>query len=245
MSSSTFCWLTRCLPAISVCCVGAVLALSFVVDPYGKGEPGKHHGSATLWQLCLSVYCLFLHMLSVAFPARLCYAISELTRNVREAATTKDVLQWQQTSAVAQDGKEQAPFPAPMFVIIVPAYKEEMETLEETLRVLASHPRARHAYHVRSITFFPSYRANTATSQIYLAMEEKEEKAAFKAAELISTFERSFFRINYTMHPSGIPGEAQGKSSNEAWAEKQVSRDYPDEVKANVLITVMDGRPIP
>lgn len=73
-------------------------------------------------------------------------------------------------------------------------------------------------------------------------MEEKEEKSAFKAASLCTTFEKSFFRMSYTVHPSNIPGEAQGKSSNESWAAKQVSKDYPEEaVKQNVIITVMDG----
>lgn len=73
-------------------------------------------------------------------------------------------------------------------------------------------------------------------------MEEKEEKAAFKAANLCATFERSFFKMSYTVHPSNIPGEAQGKSSNESWAAKQVMKDYPEDiVKQNTIITVMDG----
>lgn len=80
------------------------------------------------------------------------------------------------------------------------------------------------------------------SSQVYLAMEEKEEKSALKASSLCQTFEKSFFRMSYTVHPSNIPGEAQGKSSNESWAAKQVMKDYPDEhVKKNTIITVMDG----
>jgi len=74
-------------------------------------------------------------------------------------------------------------------------------------------------------------------------MEEKEEKSAFKAVELISTFNKLFYKMSYTIHPQGIPGEAQGKSSNESWAAKQASKDYPDEaVKRNVVMTVMDGK---
>lgn len=73
-------------------------------------------------------------------------------------------------------------------------------------------------------------------------MEEKEEKSAFKAVTLCTTFERSFLRMSYTVHPSNIPGEAQGKSSNESWAAKQVFKDYPKEhVKQNIIMTVMDG----
>lgn len=72
-------------------------------------------------------------------------------------------------------------------------------------------------------------------------MEEKEDKAAFKATDLIATFHRSFYKMSFTMHPEGIPGEAQGKSSNESWAGKQASEDYPEEVKSNIVMTVMDG----
>ena len=39
-------------------------------------------------------------------------------------------------------------YPTPLFIVILPAYKEEMETMEATLRVLASHSQARRAYHV-------------------------------------------------------------------------------------------------
>lgn len=73
-------------------------------------------------------------------------------------------------------------------------------------------------------------------------MEEKEEKSAVKAAGICRTFESSFYRMSYTVHPSNIPGEAQGKSSNEAWAAKQIMKDYTDEiVKQNTIITTMDG----
>ncbi|KAF2772456.1 hypothetical protein EJ03DRAFT_266627 [Teratosphaeria nubilosa] len=115
-------------------------------------------------------------------------------------------------------------YPTPLFVILLPAYKEEMATLEETLRVLASHPQAKHSYH------------------IYLAMEEKEEKSEVKATILINNFEKSFYRMSYTVHPQGLDGEAQGKSSNESWAAKQACRDYSEPViKPNVIFTTMDA----
>jgi hypothetical protein len=79
--------------------------------------------------------------------------------------------------------------------------------------------------------------------QIYLAMEEKEDKSAFKAQNLITAFEQSFYKMSYTIHPEGIPGEAQGKSSNESWAGKQACRDYPDAaLKQNIIMTTMDGQ---
>lgn len=79
--------------------------------------------------------------------------------------------------------------------------------------------------------------------QIYLAMEEKEDKSAFKAQNLITAFEQSFYKMSYTIHPAGIPGEAQGKSSNESWAGKQACKDYPDAaLKQNIIMTTMDGQ---
>ena len=72
-------------------------------------------------------------------------------------------------------------------------------------------------------------------------MEEKEEKSDAKAASLIKSHREAFYNMSYTVHPQGIPDEAQGKSSNESWAAKQACRDYPQELKRNVVITVMDG----
>ena len=74
-------------------------------------------------------------------------------------------------------------------------------------------------------------------------MEEKEEKAEAKADTLIRSYCESFYKMSYTIHPQGIPGEAQGKSSNESWAAKQACQDYVDDVvKRDVVMTVMDGK---
>ena len=74
-------------------------------------------------------------------------------------------------------------------------------------------------------------------------MEEKEDKSAFKAQNLITAFEQSFYKMSYTIHPEGIPGEAQGKSSNESWAGKQACKDYSDAaLKPNIIMTTMDGQ---
>ncbi|KAK5731436.1 hypothetical protein LTR17_011398 [Elasticomyces elasticus] len=73
-------------------------------------------------------------------------------------------------------------------------------------------------------------------------MEEKEKIATSKALDLVSTFSNSFLRMSYTVHPSGLPGEAQGKSSNESWAAKQACHDHPAVAqKRDTVITVMDA----
>ena len=72
-------------------------------------------------------------------------------------------------------------------------------------------------------------------------MEEKEKESAKKAKQLIESFRASFYDMSYTMHPSNLPGEAQGKSSNESWAANQAIKDYPESIRSNVIVTVMDG----
>lgn len=224
MNASTYVWATRCIPAFSCIAVAILLVVGFVLRPYGRGEKGHHYGEATYPQLFLAGYCVFLHLMSIAFPIRVCFAIVDVTRRIREAASVMPNTRRRRVQSIKND-EGTAQFPCPLFVILIPAYKEEVETLEETLRVLASHPQARHSYHV------------------YLAMEEKEEKAALKAAGLCSNFEKSFFRMSYTVHPSNIPGEAQGKSSNEQWAAKEAMKEYSDpNVRQNTIITTMDGK---
>lgn len=73
-------------------------------------------------------------------------------------------------------------------------------------------------------------------------MEEKEQGCECKAAMLVRMFQQSFYRISYTVHPAGIPGEAQGKSSNESWAAKQAHADYPEaSLREKIIMTTMDG----
>ncbi|KAK3066523.1 hypothetical protein LTR53_017090 [Teratosphaeriaceae sp. CCFEE 6253] len=217
-------YFTRIIPAWSICAIAVLLVHAFLLEPYGRGAPGRRHGAATLWQLGLSLYITALHVLALVFPARVCFALGDVIKEMKESvAAVKDTPKSRRVQRLDTE-KGAITFPAPLFVILLPAYKEEMETLEQTLRVLGSHAQARHCYH------------------IYLAMEAKEEQSDVKAKTLINTFRRSFYRMSFTIHPYGIPGEAQGKSSNESWAAKQACRDYPEGVvKENVIITTMDA----
>ncbi|KAJ5398211.1 hypothetical protein N7509_006324 [Penicillium cosmopolitanum] len=110
--------------------------------------------------------------------------------------------------------------------IILPNYCEDLHTLETTLKVLASHPRAKSQY------------------EIYLAMEQKEAIAADKAGHLVSTFEHCFLDIHTTFHPAGIKGEIAGKSSNVACAARRIMEVHRTELKmdcCDVMVTVMDA----
>ncbi|EGX92156.1 hypothetical protein CCM_06317 [Cordyceps militaris CM01] len=112
--------------------------------------------------------------------------------------------------------------------IIIPNYKEEIDTLRESLEVLACHPHAAMTYDASPL-------------QIYLGMEQREVKGESKALELIQEFGRKFRRMDYTTHPGDIPGEAAGKGSNMAWAAKKLSEKYSTKTRNNVVITSMDA----
>ena len=78
-----------------------------------------------------------------------------------------------------------------------------------------------------------------------MAMEQKEATASDKAAHLVSMFEKSFLHIRSTFHPTGIPGEIAGKSSNVACAARTIIEIHRPELKldcCNVVVTVMDGK---
>ncbi|PFH56560.1 hypothetical protein XA68_16333 [Ophiocordyceps unilateralis] len=107
--------------------------------------------------------------------------------------------------------------------IIIPNYKEELDTLKETLDVLASHPRAQFSY------------------DVYLGMEQREQNGESKALSLIQEFVKKFRSIDYTIHPAGIAGESAGKGSNLGWAARKLSAKYSMGVRKNVVVTGIDA----
>lgn len=148
--STAFVYVSRIIPALSVIAVVTLLVFSYIVAPYGKTARGQHHGEATRSQLILSVYAIVLHIFSIIFSARVCWAMGDVIRKVKETASIPRRPK-RRKNQVVKDGKGRTTYPLPVFVIIIPAYKEEIETLEQTIRVLGSHPDARSSYHVRRI----------------------------------------------------------------------------------------------
>ena len=144
---SYYAWITRCVPAFSICAVAILLVLALIVQPHGREEEGKYNGETTWAQLVLSVYTVLLHIMSIAFPLRVCWSMIDMNRRMKDAAALMPNIRRRRAGSVKSDEGDFT-FPVPLFVIIIPAYKEEVETLEMTLRVLASHSQARHCYHV-------------------------------------------------------------------------------------------------
>ncbi|KAL9111070.1 MAG: hypothetical protein Q9227_004503 [Pyrenula ochraceoflavens] len=108
--------------------------------------------------------------------------------------------------------------------IMIPAYREDIELLKETLKVLASHTLATRSY------------------DVFLAMEERDPNAVVVATKLESSFKHKFRDVQHTIHPAAIPGEEPGKSSNISWAAQKVQEKYRDtKTWSDVLLTVMDS----
>ena len=72
-------------------------------------------------------------------------------------------------------------------------------------------------------------------------MEQREANVEVKALSLISEFAKKFRSIDFTLHPSDIPGESAGKGSNVAWAARKLSEKYTLPIRKDVVITGIDG----
>jgi len=109
-------------------------------------------------------------------------------------------------------------------LIIVPNYKEELETLVDTLQILCDHPMAKKKY------------------IICLAMEEAEFGCMEKADLLVPKFKEYFHRIVVTKHPSNIPGETRGKAANVSYAVESCKSILGAEINLeDIMVTVQDA----
>lgn len=133
---------------------------------------------AGVWTVVFAYYCLFIHVLVAIFPLRSCWAVWDMTSNLRKSAHSKALqnlkfahrrrgsstsLSSSETltsSHASSASSEAGDFEADLYTdgdaepdrvvhaIVIPNYKEELDTLRETLEVLGSHPQARNTYDV-------------------------------------------------------------------------------------------------
>lgn len=106
-------------------------------------------------------------------------------------------------------------------IIVVPTYKEPVETLRRTLQHLADQT-------------FPVKRIH-----VMLSFEDREGKPAREKAEkLLSEYEDVFGNLWTTFHPD-LPGEVKGKSSNTSWGAKEAKRYLIDEQGVDISFTTI------
>lgn len=111
-------------------------------------------------------------------------------------------------------------------VVIIPNYKEDIQTLRSTLDNLTK-----------------QYQAHQRMT-VVLAMEAAEDGSIEKGQCLQTEYYPHFANIFFTVHPRGLPGEMQCKSANQAWAARWVKRRLVDEMGYpidHLLVTTMDA----
>lgn len=142
-------YLTRVAPALSLLFLVVLIVLSFAIQPFGAGSKGQHGGSPTIWQVLLGIHILVLHAMSTTFPVRAFYSLKGIMAKMNEGDPVGGyaIGTRQQHLHVSHEKQDVSSL---VFVIIIPSYKEDMDTLRTTLSVLAAHPGACSAYHVRS-----------------------------------------------------------------------------------------------
>ncbi|XWW92168.1 hypothetical protein V2A60_000091 [Cordyceps javanica] len=226
-------------------------------DSPAKTATSRFSYGAGIWSYIFAYYSLFIHFLVFIAPIRACMAVWDITASLRKDArlhairdykmhrprresqtsiSSSETLTTERLSISASSTEpmsdielcsmsesEEPTADVVVHAIIIPNYKEEIDTLRESLEVLACHPHA-------SMTY-----------DVYLGMEQREAKGEAKALELIQEFGRKFRRMDFTMHPGDIAGEAAGKGSNMAWAAKKLSEKYSMKTRNNVVITSMDS----
>ncbi|KAJ3092025.1 hypothetical protein HK102_011507, partial [Quaeritorhiza haematococci] len=152
----------------------------------------------------------------VGYNSAKLYSTTDWLEKYCEATSTSD----------GSDTRHDLPYDSVVHTIILPNYKETVETLCETLDVLASHRRALTQY------------------RVCLAMEESEQGSEEKAKMLMKRYADSFLDITFSIHPIGRPAEIRGKSSNVAWAAFEMARRYNGGLQGrqdHVILTVMDA----
>lgn len=151
-------WATRCIPGLSVLALLVLIEsalqifqTTFIGLTYPTGLIKR--ANPVVAQFLFSTYTIWLHVLALLFPIRLCRAVWSATSAIQKAQyesgnflSIKEKDNDGGSPKLRSKGIEEGDI---VHAIIIPIYKEEVETLEDTLNVLASHPAAREMYDVR------------------------------------------------------------------------------------------------
>lgn len=170
-------WCVRCIPGFSLLALFALIVFALTDPstwlPYYNTVHFKDPNSDTLTlpQAIYAVYNVLIHVLALIFPLRLCWSLRQITHEVQGLAfqrtTPANVVDIQEknrtigspaaslspiTSGATSDDddsrKRSRSLGMVYHTILLPNYKEDINTFRETLDVLASHAQARSSYDV-------------------------------------------------------------------------------------------------
>lgn len=164
-------WCIQRVASLGIVALISLILVAFVWDrpSQEKYDDGKLRRQITNGQLVYVYYTLFVHILGVLFPLRLCWATKSMTRNLKMVAIQQQALLFKASrsrrgsevgyeDSVSSDSSDSIALSTfneiewdekpVVHAIILPNYKEELDTLRETLDVLACHPQASSSYEV-------------------------------------------------------------------------------------------------
>ena len=168
--------LSWCIQRVASFGIVALIGLSLVAFVWDRRSQEKYDDKKlrkqiTNGQLVYVYYTIFIHVLGVLFPIRLCWATRSMIRNLKMVAIQHQASLFRASSSKSRKGGEveyeesidsdssdsmalstlhedewdEKPL---VHAIIIPNYKEDLDTLRETLDVLACHPQASSSYEV-------------------------------------------------------------------------------------------------
>lgn len=141
-------WLQRCTPGVSSLVIIFLLGVSNLRLSAGDAQemtdgtgPGRHR--LTFSEGFFIFYTIFLHIVLSAIPVRIFRGARLATQQIQE------VLEVSRQESDQPENPQSSPSEL-IHVSIIPSYEESIETLQDTLRVLASHRLAKSTYDVGS-----------------------------------------------------------------------------------------------
>ena len=158
-------WFLRCTPGLSVVSLLILLesALRIIeIEWFSSFYPLflVPIASPALAQFLFIAYSVFLHTLALLFPLRLSASTWAATRDIRAlhgqskpASSNAQPLEDLRNVLLERNPAQNAltKSSSVKMAVVLPSYKEDIEILESSLRVLASHTLARSTYDVRDV----------------------------------------------------------------------------------------------
>ena len=165
--SRALAWCTSRICSVSLIAVVCLLYLAFWHGQHSSNSTKRpvygRTDTITHAQTAFVCYTLFVHTIALLFPFRLCWGTASITRSIKKVLRQQTPPQYpahhsanggrkhdlHHSTAIEMEhnvNKQNV-----LHAIILPNYKEDIDTLRETLDVLACHPQSASSYDVSSI----------------------------------------------------------------------------------------------
>lgn len=181
-----FAWWSRRIGGLSI--TGLVFVCSVVIfnkhQELKNGSPstGRAGGNERFLAVLFAYYTLIIHIIVLVFPVRACWAIWDITRDLKKISAGRKLREFtsqrklstyllsaetvttSRASTISSDTENfdsgyladiEPEIARNFHAVLIPNYKEDVDVLRETLDVLGSHPQARTQYDVSVLPCVP------------------------------------------------------------------------------------------